>query len=45
MAKSAVVIGAGLSGIQVSQQLTDLGVTVHLIEKEAIIGGLSTYLG
>lgn len=45
MAKSAVVIGAGLSGIQVAQQLTDLGVTVHLIEKEAIIGGLSTYLG
>jgi len=45
MAKSAVVIGAGLSGIQVAQQLTDLGVTVHLIEKESIIGGLSTYLG
>jgi len=45
MTKNAVVIGAGLAGIQVAQQLTDLGVTVHLIEKESIIGGLSTYLG
>jgi heterodisulfide reductase subunit A len=45
MAKNVVVIGAGLAGIQVTQQLTDLGITVHLIEKEPIIGGLSTYLG
>ena len=44
MAKNAVVIGAGLAGIQVTQQLTDLGITVHLIEKEPIIGGLSTHL-
>jgi len=45
VAKSAIVIGAGLSGIQVAQQLTDLGVVVHLIEKEPVIGGLSNQLG
>jgi len=45
MAKNTVVIGAGLAGIQVTQQLTDLGITVHLIEREPIIGGLSTHLG
>ncbi|MHA1613494.1 MAG: FAD-dependent oxidoreductase [Candidatus Thorarchaeota archaeon] len=45
MTKTAVVIGAGLAGIQVAQQLTDLGIVVHLIEKESIIGGLSTHLG
>ena len=44
MTKNAVVIGAGLAGIQVSQQLTDLGITVHLLERESIVGGLSTYL-
>ncbi len=45
MAKTVVVIGAGLAGIQVSQQLVDLGLTVHLVEKESTVGGLSTYLG
>lgn len=45
MAKSVAVIGAGVAGIQASQQLSDLGLTVHLIEKEPIVGGLSTYLG
>ncbi len=45
MAKTVVVIGAGLAGIQVSQQLVDLGLAVHLVEKESIVGGLSTYLG
>ena len=45
MAKSVAVIGAGVAGIQAAQQLTDLGLTVHLVEKEAIIGGLSSYLG
>jgi len=43
--KTVVVVGAGIAGIQVSQQLADLGVTVHLIEKEATVGGLSTHLG
>ncbi len=45
MAKTVVVIGAGVAGIQVAQQLTDLGITVHLIESKPIVGGLSTYLG
>ncbi|UCH03426.1 MAG: CoB--CoM heterodisulfide reductase iron-sulfur subunit A family protein, partial [Candidatus Thorarchaeota archaeon] len=45
MTKTVVVVGAGVAGIQVSQQLADLGVTVHLIEQEATVGGLSTHLG
>jgi heterodisulfide reductase subunit A-like polyferredoxin len=45
MTKNVVVIGAGIAGIQVAQQLTDLGLVVHLVEKEATIGGLSSYLG
>jgi heterodisulfide reductase subunit A-like polyferredoxin len=45
MAKTVVVIGAGIAGIQVAQQLADLGVNVHLVEKEATVGGLSTHLG
>jgi heterodisulfide reductase subunit A len=45
MTKNVAVIGAGIAGIQVAQQLTDLGLTVHLIEKESTIGGLSSYLG
>ena len=45
MTKSVVVIGAGISGIQVAQQLSDLGIKVHLIESKPIVGGLATYLG
>ncbi len=45
MAKTVLVIGAGLAGIQAAQQLADLGLKVHLIEQEATVGGLSTYLG
>ena len=45
MTKTVVVIGAGLAGIQVSQQLTDLGLKVHLVEREATVGGLSSHLG
>jgi heterodisulfide reductase subunit A-like polyferredoxin len=45
MTKTVVVIGAGLAGIQVAQQLADLEIHVHLVEKEAIVGGLSTHLG
>ncbi len=45
MTKTVVVVGAGVAGIQASQQLADLGVTVHLIEREASVGGLSTHLG
>jgi len=43
--KTVIVVGAGVAGIQVSQQLADLGVTVHLIERESTVGGLSTHLG
>ncbi|MFX1331244.1 MAG: FAD-dependent oxidoreductase [Promethearchaeota archaeon] len=43
--KTVVVIGAGLAGIQVAQQLSDLRLRVHLVEKEATVGGLSTHLG
>ena len=45
MAKTVVVVGAGLAGIQAAQQLADLGMKVHLVEKEATVGGLSTHLG
>ncbi len=45
MARTVVVVGAGLAGIQVAQQLTSLGMKVHLVEKEATIGGLSSHLG
>ncbi len=45
MAKTVIVIGAGLAGIQVAQQLTDLGMKTHLIDKNATVGGLSTHLG
>jgi heterodisulfide reductase subunit A-like polyferredoxin len=45
MAKTVVVVGAGVAGIQVAQQLADLGMSVHLVEKEATVGGLSAHLG
>jgi heterodisulfide reductase subunit A len=45
MGDTVVVVGAGLAGIQVSHQLADLGLKVHLIEKEATVGGLSAHLG
>ena len=45
MAKTVVVIGAGLAGIHVAQQLAHLGMKVHLVEKESTVGGLSIHLG
>ncbi|MFX1606775.1 MAG: FAD-dependent oxidoreductase [Promethearchaeota archaeon] len=45
MAKTVVVVGAGVAGIQVAHQLADLGMKVHLVEREATVGGLSTHLG
>ncbi|MGD9396103.1 MAG: FAD-dependent oxidoreductase [Candidatus Thorarchaeota archaeon] len=45
MAKTVVVVGAGLAGIQVAHQLADLGMKVHLVEREVTVGGLSTHLG
>ncbi|MHA2213007.1 MAG: FAD-dependent oxidoreductase [Candidatus Thorarchaeota archaeon] len=45
MTKTVVVIGAGVAGLQVTQQLADLGVRVHLIERDPFVGGLSAHLG
>ena len=45
MTKTVLVVGAGLAGIQVAHQLADLGMKVHLVEREATVGGLSTHLG
>ncbi|KXH77114.1 MAG: hypothetical protein AM326_05675 [Candidatus Thorarchaeota archaeon SMTZ-45] len=45
MVKTVVVVGAGIAGVQVAQQLSDLGMRVHLVEKEATVGGLSAHLG
>ncbi len=45
MAKTVVVVGAGVAGIQVSQQLADLGFVVHLVDRESTVGGLSAHLG
>ncbi|MCK4445098.1 MAG: CoB--CoM heterodisulfide reductase iron-sulfur subunit A family protein, partial [Thermoplasmata archaeon] len=38
--KSALVLGGGLSGMTVAQELTNQGITVHLLEKEKELGGL-----
>jgi heterodisulfide reductase subunit A len=38
--KSALVIGGGLSGMTVAQELANQGIKVHLIEKEQELGGL-----
>jgi heterodisulfide reductase subunit A len=37
--KNALVIGGGVAGIQAALDLGDAGFTVHLVEKEASIGG------
>ncbi len=37
--KSVLVIGGGIAGIQASLDLGDMGLKVHLIEKEPCIGG------
>ncbi len=39
MTKKALVLGGGISGIQASVQLADLGHKVILVEKEVTIGG------
>jgi len=38
--KSALVIGGGLSGMTVAQELADQGIKVFLLEKEKELGGL-----
>ncbi|GAH36436.1 unnamed protein product, partial [marine sediment metagenome] len=37
--KSALIIGAGIAGIQAALDLGDMGIKVHLIEKNPVIGG------
>jgi len=37
--KSVMVIGGGIAGIQASLDLADMGIHVHLIEKDPCIGG------
>jgi heterodisulfide reductase subunit A len=39
MAQSALVIGAGISGIEAALKLADAGKQVYLVEKEPSIGG------
>jgi heterodisulfide reductase subunit A len=38
--QSALVIGAGIAGMQASLDLADAGYQVYLVEKEPSIGGL-----
>ncbi len=42
--KEVMVIGGGVAGIQASLDLADAGYQVHLIEKEASIGGIMAAL-
>ena len=37
--KEILVIGGGIAGIQASLDLADMGIKVHVIEKEPCIGG------
>ncbi|MFX0104481.1 MAG: FAD-dependent oxidoreductase, partial [Candidatus Hodarchaeota archaeon] len=37
--KSVLIIGAGIAGIQAALDLGDMGIQVHLIEKQPCIGG------
>jgi heterodisulfide reductase subunit A len=44
MNRSAAIIGAGPAGIQAAQDLAERGINVHLIDKNAYIGGNATKL-
>jgi len=37
--KKALIVGGGIAGLEVANQLAETGVTVHLIEKTNVIGG------
>ena len=37
--RSVLVIGAGISGIQAALDLADMGISVHIVEETATIGG------
>lgn len=43
--KSVVVIGGGIAGMQVAEDLADLGIEVHLVEKTPFLGGLAARAG
>jgi len=43
--KSALVIGGGIAGIQVAEDLADLGFKVHLVERKPFLGGLAARAG
>jgi len=43
--KAALVIGAGIAGMQTAVDLADLGFEVNLIEKAPFLGGLSARVG
>lgn len=42
---AAVVIGAGVAGLRAAIALSDIGITVHVIEKTAAPGGMVARLG
>jgi len=41
---SVMVVGGGISGIQASLDLAELGYYVHLVEKKPAIGGVMSAL-
>lgn len=43
-AGAVMVVGGGIAGIQAALDLTDLGLYVYLVEKEAVIGGAMAQL-
>jgi heterodisulfide reductase subunit A len=44
MSRDAVIIGAGPAGIQAAQDLAERGIQVHLVDRNAYIGGNATKL-
>ena len=42
--RAALVVGAGIAGIQTSLDLADAGYQVYLVEREPSIGGLMTHI-
>jgi heterodisulfide reductase subunit A len=43
--KSVLVIGGGIAGMQAAEDMADLGLAVHLVEKEPFLGGLAARAG
>ena len=43
--KSTLVIGGGIAGMQVAEDLADLGFKVHLVERAPFLGGLAARAG